>query len=157
MSEHSTSARIPLPVVERWLPIPGFENYSVSDCGRVRREAGKGCLKTRLLKPRDSFGYQMVSLCRSGLPNRHGVHRLVLLAFVGPAPAGHQCCHKDGTRTNNRLENQHYCAKLTDADIPEIRRRVAAGEDPAIIASEKGVSRTAIVSAARGRTWRHVP
>jgi len=36
------------------------------------------------------------------------VHRLVLEAFIGPAPKGTICCHNDGDPTNNRLENLRW-------------------------------------------------
>lgn len=36
------------------------------------------------------------------------VHRLVLMAFVGPPPAGYVCDHKDGSPSNNRLDNLEW-------------------------------------------------
>ena len=36
------------------------------------------------------------------------MHRLVMLAFVGPCPDGMEVCHKDGVSTNSLLSNLRY-------------------------------------------------
>jgi hypothetical protein len=90
---------------ERWLPVAGYPSYSVSDRGRVRREAGYQCRTPRILRPRCYFGYAVVSLCKNGQGGNRRVHRLVLEAFVGPCPEGMQCRHLDGDPTNNRPAN----------------------------------------------------
>lgn len=48
-------------------------------------------------------------------------------------------------------------ARLTDADIPVIRARLARGDTHTAIARDYGVSITAISFIKRHRTWRHVP
>jgi hypothetical protein len=87
---------------ERWLPIPGYEGlYEVSDMGRVRsfRRGAGG----RMLRPgRMPAGHMSVALGRG---NSQCVHKLVLLAFVGPAPDRHECRHLNGVPADNRLEN----------------------------------------------------
>jgi hypothetical protein len=35
-------------------------------------------------------------------------HRLVLLAFVGPCPDGHEACHNNNKRCDNRLKNLRW-------------------------------------------------
>ena len=47
-------------------------------------------------------------------------------------------------------------ASLTEADIPIIRARLAAGEQQWDVARSYGVNQPAISSIVRGRTWRHV-
>jgi hypothetical protein len=103
---------------EAWLPVVGFEGqYEVSDHGRVRgvdriailsdgrRIPVQGCvLKLRRRKK----GYLQVSLQRDGRPTAHAVHRLVLLAFVGPCPEGMECCHNNGDKSNNMLGNLRW-------------------------------------------------
>jgi len=101
-----------------WRDIPGWEGYyKVSDTGevasvdRVVRAFKSG---TRLVKGRtlrtvpDSWGYLRVGLHRQGRATFVSVHRLVLEAFVGPMPAGLQCCHNDGDPANNCLTNLRY-------------------------------------------------
>lgn len=108
---------------ERWLPVVGFEGaYSVSDFGRVRSEErrvlrsdGKTQLvKRKILSPATKrTGHKTVQLYRAGeRTNRHHVHRLVLLSFVGAPPTvKHEGAHNDGDATNNRLENLRWATR----------------------------------------------
>jgi len=90
---------------EIWKPIPGYEGrYEVSNLGRVRsfvrNYAGV------FLKPgKASHGYYTVSL---GSKNSRTLHSLVAETFIGPRPAGQEVLHKDGSRTNNCVENLRY-------------------------------------------------
>ena len=90
---------------EIWKAAPGYEGqYEVSDQGRVRtfRRGADG----RLLKPgRMPGGHLSVAF---GHGNSQCVHKLVLLAFVGPAPDKHECCHNNGDPADNRLENLRW-------------------------------------------------
>lgn len=94
---------------ERWLPIPDWEGlYEVSGHGHVRSlpRQNNGLRGGRILKPTlGSHGYLTVSLCGDGKEKRYLVHRLVLLAFVGPAGPDQETRHLDGDRTNNSLAN----------------------------------------------------
>lgn len=104
---------------ETWRPVAGYElAYEVSDQGRVRSldrhvECGGGHRRsyTQLRRGRllnasvTRSGYMQVGLGRSYHPL---VHKLVLEAFVGPAPDGTQCCHGNGVRHDNRLANLRW-------------------------------------------------
>lgn len=85
--------------------IPGWPRYWVSNDGQIVGRRG------RLLKPSFSKrGYAFVSLPRNGaFVNAQAiavqVHKLVLLAFVGPKPEGMQCRHLDGNKVNNHISN----------------------------------------------------
>lgn len=93
-------------MTERWLPIPDVPGYMVSDEGRVQSPR-------KILKPyRNQNGYFIVMLRDSaGKRGWRGVHRLVLLAFVGEPPPGTECCHGNGVRDDNRLENLRWGTK----------------------------------------------
>jgi len=94
--------------MERWKPIPGYEGvYEVSDAGRVKRIAGgsNNAKPGRILKPASNAGYLGVGLCHRGKVKMTIVHRLVVIAFIGPIPEGLQVNHKNGVRSDNRLEN----------------------------------------------------
>lgn len=149
-----------LITTEQWKPIPGYEGfYSVSDQGRIRRDAGgKGSKCGQILRtPSNGTGYLKAILCVNTKHKQYLVHRLVLLAFVGPCPEGQQGNHKNGTKTDNRLDNlewvtprdnqlhkhavlgyphqrpeprfgeRHPHSKLTDDKVREIRRLAAEG------------------------------
>ena len=105
--------------MEIWKDVPGYEGqYQVSDKGRVRsldrtisQMSRYGTLylkdiKGVVLRPgRMPAGHMSVSLGRN---NSQCVHKLVLLAFVGPAPEGHECLHGNGDPSDNRLENLRW-------------------------------------------------
>jgi hypothetical protein len=110
---------------EDWRDIPGFTGYQISDIPRVRSswrvkpirgrgERGGGvailCKIPHLLtihtNPR---GYHYVRIKHdSGRSSNQQVHRLVLLAFVGPCPRGREGCHVDGNPTNNVPSNLYW-------------------------------------------------
>lgn len=100
----------------RWAEIPGFPQYEVSDSGQVRSKTRTIQCSNRVtvrqgkvLKPnRDSRNYLQVCLCDHTKRKTALVHRLVLEAFVGPAPEGKEACHINGDRQDNRLENLRW-------------------------------------------------
>ena len=83
-------------------PIPGFERYAATACGRIVN------LQTQHeLKPsRCSNGYLAVTL----MPQRKAqrVHRLVALAWVEGFAVGLDVNHKNGQRTDNRAANLEW-------------------------------------------------
>jgi len=97
-------------MTENWLPVPGWEGrYEVSDQGYVRslvngdRRGGFPREEPLYMPGSYSRGYRRVTLSN---PKRTvKVCRLVLLAFVGPCPPGHQAAHEDGDCTQDALRN----------------------------------------------------
>lgn len=155
---------------ERWLPVPGFEGlYEVSDHGRVRNIE-------RLLRPsRQQRGHRLVAL---GSTAQRYVHRLVLEAFVGPAPQGMECRHLNGDPSDNRLTNlawgtreENYADRdrlgehnpprgtrnaqtiLTEDMVRKIRSDAAQGRRQWIIANEMGISPSSVSMIVNRRNW----
>lgn len=99
-------------VIECWRPIPGYEGiYAISTFGRVRRDCrSKGYGVGRILKPStNGTGYLKATLCgRSGEHRQFLIHRLVMLAYVGPCPTGREVNHRNGIKTDNCLANLEY-------------------------------------------------
>lgn len=110
-------------------------------------------------------------------------HRVLCALRHGPAPDGdyhaaHSCGkgHKGcvaphhlrwASRVENFLDKKQHgtqfrgstspAAKLSEALVVEIRKRLAAGESQLSIARSIGVKGTTIGNVARGVTWTHVP
>jgi hypothetical protein len=159
---------------EQWRPIPHFQNYAVSSWGRVINIKRKRPLKAC---PSDTK-YLYVVLQQVPLKQTIAVHRLVLLAFRGPCPKGHEACHRDGSRQNNHLSNlrwgtkqsnahdqqrhgripnrkgeRHPCAKLTTAQVQYIKTTQTSAR---ILAREYKISCWTIYDIRKGRRWSHV-
>ena len=103
---------------EAWLPIAGYVGlYEVSDSGYVRSIdrsiiGANGHTQRRrgrvLRQYTDRNGRRSVTLSRDSRVISFFVHRLVLTTFIGPAPSGTVCCHKDGDSQNNHLSNLRW-------------------------------------------------
>jgi hypothetical protein len=117
----------------------------------------------------------------TGVKRPFPVHRLVCEAFHGPEPtAGSHAAHNDGNRFRNVKDNVRWAtprenshdrylhgtdavgskngfAKLTEAIVIAILRRIASGAWSATIAREFAVSESTIDALKRGKSWRHVP
>lgn len=106
--------------MENWKPVPGYGGlYEVSDHGNVRSldrvttDIGGG--RTRRFRGKLlpgyvlPIGYRVFQLSRADkTKSLQYAHRIVLLAFVGPAPKGQEGCHADGNPLNNRLDNLRW-------------------------------------------------
>ena len=100
---------------EEWRPVLGYEGvYEVSDQGRVRsvprtdRRGSRWKGKLRSGVPQGKYGHVGVMLFKDRKGVKKYVYRLVLEAFVGPCPAGHEACHNDGDTANNCLTNLRW-------------------------------------------------
>ena len=155
-----------------WRAVAGWPNYTVSNRGDVTGPMGPRKLT------RSVYGYMTVMLCNGQRRNGHMAHRLVCAAFNGPAPEGRpQVGHLNGVRDDNRAENLAWVspkentehrrlhgraffgagnpnAKLTSAEVLDIRQRAAAGESYVSIAKDLGyVKEWAVRRAALGKSW----
>lgn len=109
-------------MVENWREIPGYEGlYAVSDMGRVKNSRS-GKILAPVVK---SSGYLAVCLSKDGQHKLKTIHRLVLLAFVGPCPPGMETRHfPDHDKKNNRLDNLQWGNAQENADDRKARNRV---------------------------------
>lgn len=96
--------------VEEWRTIPGWDDYRVSNLGRVRRVRSQyGNPASRILASKFAGNrYPLVVLKSNGRSRTINVHRLVADAFIGTCPPGKQVNHKDGDKTNSRATNLEY-------------------------------------------------
>ena len=172
---------------EQWKDIPGFEGrYQVSDAGRVRsvdrvavfpayvtksgtlRAASVRAFKGKVLRPGPmASGHLSVALGRG---NSRQVHQLVLLAFVGPCPDGHEVLHRDGVSSNNHRRNLRYGTRAENlrddvhhgkrlVTVSQIRRirstyRSLPHGGKAALARELGISASHAGNIASGREYK---
>lgn len=106
--------QLELPLFEEWLPIEGYNNYEVSNFGKIksveRIDSLGRTVKERILKQvTNKYGYQQVCLCKDGKKKMFRVHRLVASAFI-PNPNNYPVVnHKDEVKTNNHVSNLEWC------------------------------------------------
>ena len=170
--------------------IPGFPGYRVGDDGSVWScRIASGAPGFHGLRSVITSNWRQLKPFLSKRTGRHqiqiggarrSVHRLVLLAFVGPCPDGLEACHADGNRTNNVLSNLRWdthksnCAdriahgtqvqgermwnsRFTEADIRAIRDEYATKTTTYPKLAEKyGTSWTYIRDIVKRRAWKHV-
>jgi hypothetical protein len=186
---------------EEWRAVVGFEGlYEVSNLGRVRgveravprgghvmSRKGRimGQFENRHPKRPDHVRCIHVNLSKANRVHARQVHRLVLEAFVGPAPAGTEGCHQDGVVHNNRLDNlrwdthrenmadifrhgrttapknpargaSHGMARLTADKVRQIRAEPEYRGCLERLAERFGVTPICVANARAGRTWKHV-
>lgn len=174
---------------EIWKAIPGYDGqYEASSLGRIRSvdwlqeyfvngKLRQRATRGKILATSICKGYVATSI----KDKTKRVHHLVMLAFVGPMPAGKQVNHKDGNKANNRRNNLEYetpngnllhavrlglkkgqrgekshLAKLTEKQVREIRRLYATRQ---FTLSKLGrlyqVHYSTISNVISGKRWRH--
>lgn len=162
---------------EIWKDVPGYEgHYQVSNLGSVRSLWFGKERVLRLLLNRG--GYYYVGLQKGGARKANKVHRLVMIAFVGESDL--DVNHKNGVKTDNRLENLEYCtraennqhaydtglragskgedhpnSKLTRACVERIKYGHHGATQQAI-SEIHGITRQLVSQIRSGRIWKHI-
>lgn len=102
-------------IKEEWKVVEGFEDYQVSNLGRVKslsRSIWNGqnyyISKDRILKQTiDYYGYYVVALRKDLKSKSFKVHKLVAISFLKHIPSGYKevVDHINNNHLDNRLEN----------------------------------------------------
>lgn len=96
--------------MEEWKIINNTsEDYMISNQGRIKSKRNKD-KEYKIMKPYlNKIGYYDVWIRYNNTPKRKHqyIHRLVAAYFIGDGK-GKEVNHKDGNKTNNRVENLEY-------------------------------------------------
>ncbi len=107
-------------IMEIWKTINGFEDYQISNYGRVKSFKLN---KERILKHGLSSNYYVVGLCNNyGLKTKQ-VHQLVAIAFLNHIPCGHKMVinHKDFNKLNNHVDNLEIVTNRENTNLKHIK------------------------------------
>lgn len=160
---------------EVWKALPEYEGrYEVSSIGRLRvsgiDQLGRKRHLGRILAVKfNRDGYLRYFISQNSNRKNITAHLAVALAFLGPRQEGLYVNHKNGDKTDNRVENleyvtssenyrhaldvlghrppsgaNHWSAKLTDDQVKDIQRRALNGEKHKDLAQEFGCSKAAV-------------
>ncbi len=93
-------------ITEEWKVIGNATNYKVSNYGRV-----KNAKTDRILKPTLNGGYWAIGLRINNKTTTAFAHRLVATYFMVCPDETCVVNHKDGVKTNNRVENLEWVSQ----------------------------------------------
>ena len=158
---------------ETWKPVKGYENYFVSDLGRVKTKQGR---YKKINYGICKYGY--LDLWKDNKSKRFRVHRLVAEQFVPNPYNKEQVNHIDGNKKNNQANNlewvtpkeniQHainnnlssikfgsrnHSAKLTESDVLYIRDVAKKTKTVRELAEQFNVSTTNIYNIINNKKW----
>lgn len=95
---------------EEWRDVPGYEGfYQVSNLGRVKSMPNRSNHKgSMILSLSVVNGYMHVGLSKNAEQKICKVHRLVAAAFISNPRNLPQVNHKNGNKSDNRVENLEW-------------------------------------------------
>lgn len=107
--------------VETFVKIEGFENYEVSNLGKVRNIKSGRTLKPRL----HNNGYLGLCLYENNKRKNLLLHRIIATAFIDNPGKKPQVNHIDENKLNNDLSNLEWCTERENAIHGTRIKRVA--------------------------------
>jgi hypothetical protein len=154
-----------MSVFETFVKIEGFENYEVSNLGKVRNIKSGRIIKPSLNKN----GYLRHGLYENNKRKFLYLHRIIATAFIDNPGKKPQINHIDENKLNNDLSNLEWCTERENAIHGTRTKRIAEKNFKKVIQldlndnvlnefesirqaeRETGVSRTNISSCCNGK------
>ncbi len=155
--------------------IVGYENYAVTDDGRVFN-----CKTNRLLRVDISNrGYHRITVCKNNKPKKMTIHRLVAELFI-PNPNNYQTVnHISGDKSDNSINNlewmsqaqnqEHAVAtglcprgssngnsKYSENFIDVVCELISQGKPRGEVIKLTGITKSAFDDVRRRKTWAHI-
>lgn len=122
---------------EKFVKIPGFEDYEISNYGYVISYKSKEPKKLTISSYPN--GYKFVSLSKDGKVKGYSLHRLVLMSF---SPCENmeelQVNHLDCNRANNRLDNLEWATPRENREYRDLVKHTPKAETIQVIFLEDG-------------------
>lgn len=103
---------------EKWKKFPLNNAYQVSTLGNVRsidrvvKRADGTVIKLKgkeIKKQLWKGGYHFIATCRNSISRQYSIHRLVAITHIPNPKRLPQVNHKNGIKTDNRVENLEWC------------------------------------------------
>jgi predicted XRE-type DNA-binding protein len=172
---------------EIWKDIKGYEGYyQVSSLGNVKSlyridiKGQKRCERILKLSLKHT-GYLNVNLSKDCIKKYYRVHRLVAFAFLENPMNKPQVNHKNGEKTDNKVENLEWCtgsentihsfknklqplplgtknsqSKLSESDVLEIKKLLLKKVKQKEIAKIFEISIPSVSNIKRNKNWIHI-
>lgn len=167
---------------EIFKPVSEYEGlYEISNLGRIKSLPRLGSPRITIMKlSNDDKGYPQTALTKNKKSKTFKVHRLVATAFLNDG--GESINHKNGIKTDNRVENLEWCSrsynvqhaydnglkfvlpgmqhpmsKLMDDDVIEMRRLYKEKKHTLCeLANKFNTAKSNVVHIVKERHWKHL-
>lgn len=105
----------------RQVDIKGFENYQITDDGRVWSKKSKAWLEPWLTKT----GYLCFSLMKDGVKHNVRLHKILAETFIPNPENKPYIDHINTIRTDNRLENLRWVSHKENMNNPITKKKMS--------------------------------
>lgn len=90
-------------MLKRIQPIEGFEDYAITEDGKVW-----SFKRNKWLKPININGYSNIKLCKNGIVKRFGIHQIVANIFIPNPDNKPQIDHINCIKSDNNINNLRW-------------------------------------------------
>lgn len=157
--------------------VEGTSNYYISKCGKLFSTSGKRLKRLKVQINPD--GYEKCTIFKNGKRKDSSIHRLIGLTWIRRPPGKTQINHKNGIKTDNRIENLEWVtlqennahaisvlgvrrgdvctnSKITSKDVLWIRSQRKLGKTYEWIGKHFGLKISQTKRICDGESWAHV-